>query len=154
MIVGRWLLAPRHPLEPREQPGHAEETEDQEKRAPAIPAHQDAAKEQAEGGSRIKARDDDGIGEPALSFREIPGEDFGVGRVNDGFANSKNEARGEQKRKARGKPGGGSGHGPDKEPGGEHPLDVEMIDQPACSDLEESVAVKEGGKQNAELQVG
>ncbi len=153
MIVGGWVLVAWHPLEPRHKPGQAEETKDEEKGTPAKPAHQDAPEEQAEGRSSIKAGDDYGIGETAPIFREVAGKYFGIRRVNDGFADSQNEPRGQQQREAACEPGSCRGPGPEEETGGQHPFDIDMVDKPSGRDLEDGIAPEKGREQDSKPQV-
>ena len=143
-----------HALEPWQQPKQADQTKEKKKRTPAIPAHQDAAKEEAEGGSRIKAGDDDGVGQAALLFREIPGEDLRVRRVNHRFADSQNQPRRQQQREAAGKPRRCSRHRPEEKTAGQHPFHVETIDQPAGEHLEKGVAPEKRRQQDSEPEVG
>ena len=102
----------RHPLEPRKKPQHAGQSEDDEERTPAEAGHEQSAEEHAESGAEHVAGGDDGIGEAAMLFGEVEGDDFRVRREGHGFADAEEQPQDEQHGEEVDDAGSSSGGGP------------------------------------------
>ena len=71
----------RHPSKPRRQPQKADQAENDKERPPAETGHQTPAEKNAQRRSQRLTCSDNGIRDASLAFREMVGEDLGVGGV-------------------------------------------------------------------------
>ena len=82
------VICPGHLLQPGNYPQHARKPENHEERAPAKSSHEQPAEHHPETWSQHQSRGDHGICKPAVLFREIGSDDFRIGRIGDGLANT------------------------------------------------------------------
>lgn len=141
----------RAPAHPGDEPEHADESEDDEKRAPAELGHKDSTEQGAEGGAGTLSRGDGAIAEATVGFCEIAGKDFCVGGIRDSFADAEDEAGDKQGGESVQQTRNGGGGGPDEEADGENPAYVEAIHEKADGDLKGGVGDEKRREQIAEL---
>ena len=148
------LIAPRHVDKPRHEPEQAEEAESDEEGAPAEAGDEHASEKETKAGAEEEAGTKNGVGETALSFGEVKGEDFSVGGIGDGFTEAKEQSQSKKENKGVDDAGEGSGDGPKREASGEDEIDIEAIDQPTGDELGAGVGPKKSGEKEAEASGG
>lgn len=82
-----------------------------------------------------------------MSFREVARDDFAVRGIGNGLAYAKKEAHREKQSEAMDKGGSKGRHRPKQKAGGEHPVDVQAVDEPAGDDLEERIRPEKRGEE-------
>ena len=147
-------IAPRHVGKPGHEPEQAEGAESDEEGPPAETRDEHAAEKETKAGAEEEAGTKNGVGETALSFGEVKGEDFAVGGIGDGFTEAKEQSQSKKENEGVDGAGEGGGDGPKREASGEDEIDIEAIDQPTGDELGAGVGPKKSGEKEAEASGG
>ena len=144
---------PGHEDEPWNQPEQAERAKGEEEGAPSEASDEHAAEQETKARAEKQAGAENGICEAALIFGEVEGEDFSVGRIGDGLAETEKQAKREEKKEGVSDAGEGGSDGPKREAGCENEIDVETVDEPAGEELGEAVGPEKSGEEKSEAGV-
>ena len=149
---GNGHASSRHPREPRNQPGHANDAKNDEEGAPAVSRHERAPEKRAQGRAAANSGSDECICESTANFRNVPHQRPRVTGIGDRFADPQHKPRGEQCRERVQAAGDSRRAGPEEKAKSHYPFDFKAICQPSGNRKEERVGPEKGGQQDAKLR--
>ncbi len=142
--------APRR-LQPGNDPEQGQPAEDHEHRAPAVRCNDQPAGERADNGAERNPYRDGAVGDAALLWRDVAGDDLGGAGKRNAFAETQQEPENDQAGKAARQPHQHRADRPQRDAGGEQAIDAPAVARPADEILDRRIDPEEGRHREPEL---